>query len=155
MATLISSLRGGMLMLKDVFAQNPERALSLLLSKRVAVYDEEIQIFWSGSILFPIVIFPIVIGLVCAIVYVPICRIVNKLFSSKVKWPLRLFVGVHAIVGISTFVTISAWNFASGYEGIAEIIIAEVLIFLSIVALNVVVRHLAWNNAAKLSEIDE
>jgi hypothetical protein len=134
--TLISILLGGMLMLKDVFVQHSELGM-----------DELTRIVWSG--------FPIVIGLVCAIVYVPICRIVNILFSSKEKWPLRLFVGVHSLVGISAFLTISAWNFVSGYEGIAGIIMAEVLIFLSIVALNVVVRHLARNNAAKLSEIGE
>jgi hypothetical protein len=132
--TLISILLGGMLMVKDVFVQHSELRM-----------DDLTRIVWSG--------FPIVIGLVCAIVYVPICRIVNTLFSSRVKWPLRLFVGVHAIVGISAFLTISAWNFVSGYEGITGIIMTEVLVFLSIVALNVVVRHLAKNNAAKLSEI--
>ena len=148
--TLISSFLGAMLIFKDVFAQHSEQAMSLLLSKRVAVYDQEIQIVWSGSLLFPIVI-----GLLCALVYVPICRIVNNLFLSKMKWPLRLFVSVHSLIGIAAFLTISVWNFTSGYEGIAGIIMAEALVFLSIVALNVVVRRLAQNNANRECEIGD
>lgn len=135
---LISGLLGGMLWAKDFFAQQPKWATDFFLPPRSAVYDEGIQIVWPSVFLFPLIV-----GVLSPIVYVPICRIVNVLFLSETKCLLRLFVGLHSLSGIAAFLTIRAWDFSSGYEGIAGIILAEAMIFLSIVALNSVVRRLA------------